>query len=327
MSRRPFVVNKACFHPEAPAGCGKVIRAHTLQRSGIIQRLVGIDNHVLSFYPLEYDDGGNPRIHPVGWREASTFLGFCVSHDSGLFSIIENQSFAGSDSQILLVGYRALCHELYQKQAATDAEQVLIDNLDRGKTESDQRMIQEMLAIQSAGRRTGLQELRILKGTYDEILRTGDYSALHTAVLWFRGDPCVASTGIVHVDFDLRGGRLQNLAKDPPPMHGLTFGVLSTTEGCAFVAAWPAEFHKCDEFIRSLLTYERDEVPSLLTEFFFAYVENTYFSEAWWSALPESNRKHLMHLAGIPVQYGYPLVYSRLRHVGWELTKTEVRLS
>lgn len=179
----------------------------------------------------------------------------------------------------------------------------------------------------SAGHRTGLLELRAFKGAYDHILRTGDYSLLHTAVLSFRGEPCLASTGTVHVDFDLHGKRLQNLATDPGPIHGLTFGVLSTSDGCAFVAAWPAEFHRCDNFIRSLLSFDQAEVPSVLAESFFAYVENTYFSKAWWSLLPEPSRRRLMHLAGIPIQYGNPLCYSGLRHVAWELTHSEIRVS
>lgn len=326
MLRRPFVENRICLHPDAPVGCGKVILAHTLQRSGIIRRLIGKDNHVLSFHPLEPDHGDNLRIHRVGWREASTFLGFCGVHDSALFSTIEREPFVGNDKQILLVGYRALCHELYQKQAAIDGEKVLAENLDRGKPESDQRQIQEMLAVASAGRQIGLREVRTLKQVYDDVLRTEGYSRLHSAALWFRGDSHVASTGAVHVDFDLRGNRLQNLARDPMPIHGFTFGMLSTSDGCAFVAAWPAEFEKCDVFIRSLLGHDPEEVPSLVVEFVFAYVENTCFSEAWWNALPQTNRERLMKLAGIPIHYGTALRYSGLRHVGWHLAERKVNL-
>ena len=326
MLRRPFVEKKTCLHPDAPAGCRKVIRAHTLQRSGIIRRLIGADNHVLSFHPLEPDHDGLLRIHRVGQREASTFLGFCGSHDATLFSAIEREPFVGSDKQILLAGYRALCHELYQKQAATDAEKVLAENLDRGMPESGQRRIQEMLAAASAGRQAGLKEVRGLKKVYEDILHTQDYSRVHSTVLWFRGAPHVASTGAVHVDFDLRGNRLQNLARDPMPIHGLTFGMLSTADGCAFVAGWPADFEKCDVFIRSLLSHCPEEVPSLLVEFFFAYVENTYFSEAWWEVLPQVNRDRLMQLAGIPIFYGRALRYSGLRHVGWNLAERRLRL-
>lgn len=325
--RRRFETKRTCFHPEAPAGCGKVIRAHTLQRSGIIQKLIGTDHHVQTFHPPEPDNNGHLKMHKVGWRKASTFCGFCESHDGMFFSAIENETFAGSPRQVLLVGYRALCHEIYQKEAATAAEGVLMENLDRGRPETDQREIQKSLAVLSAGRRTGLQEARELKKVYEHILHTNNYSLLHSVVLPFRGTPCVASTGTVHVDFDLHGNRMQNLAKDPSPVHGLTFGVVSIPDGCAFVAAWPAEFDKCDDFVRSLLSYGREEVASLLVEFFFKYVENTYFSETWWSALPTENKRRISDIVRMPIPYGTPLSYSGLRHVAWELEEPQIGLN
>jgi hypothetical protein len=279
------------------------------------------------FDPLDSTKSPSLSVQRVGWREASTFLGFCGAHDYDLFSGIENQPFLGSDRQILLIGYRALCHELYQKQAALEADPILRQTLDRGLSESDQRELQRLLAASAAGGRAGLNELWDLKAVYDQILRTEDYSLLHSLVLWFQGSPCVASTSIVHADFDLHGKRLQNLARDPAPIHGFTFAVIATAEGCAFVAAWLARFDKCDALIRSLLSYDSRELPSLLIEFFFAYVENTYFSEAWWSTLPEVNRSRLTHLAGIPVQYGNPFSYSGLRHVEWEHTQTNISLN
>jgi hypothetical protein len=125
-----------------------------------------------------------------------------------------------------------------------------------------------------------------------------------------------------------KGGanRLQNVAVDPAPLHGLTFGMISASGGYAFVAAWPASFQKCDDFIRSLVKRDKSELPSLLTEFFFAYVENTYFSPVWLTSLPGPNRRRLMDLANIRVQYGSAFFHSGLRHVGWELTKMEFQL-
>ena len=85
------------------------------------------------------------------------------------------------------------------------------------------------------------------------------------------------------------------------------------------------DFSKCDAFVRSLLSYDHSEIPSLLTEFFFAYVENTYFSQAWWcAALSEPSKRRLTSLAGIPVFYGRPLRYSGLKHVDWELARSDV---
>ena len=323
-TRQYFTRKKMCLHPDAPALCGKIVQAHTLQRSGIIRSVAASDNHVLSFHPLQLGTDDSPEIHRVGSRQASTFLGFCEHHDGILFAEIEQQPFIGSRRQVLLIGYRALCHELYQKLAATDAEPMLRDHLDRGAPPAHQALIQDMLNAMSAGRRLGLAELFSLKRFYDGALDGNDPGLMHHVILWFRGAPCLASTGAVHVDFDLNGVRLQNLGTAPSPAHSLTFGVVSTTDGCAVAAIWPATFHCCDRFIDSLMGQKEADVPSVLAEFFFAYVENTYFSEAWWIGLPEPSKKRLAELAAVVIQYGSPFYYSGLKHMELDLIQTNL---
>ena len=46
-----------------------------------------------------------------------------------------------------------------------------------------------------------------------------------------------------------------------------------------------------------LLSYESVAIPSVLTEFFFYYVENTYFSRQWWSSLPPEGQEKIKQLA------------------------------
>ena len=165
----------------------------------------------------------------------------------------------------------------------------------------------------------GLGDLLMVKRIYDQALRSDYYADFESAVITFFGVPTIASTGCVHVDFDLHGHRLQDLERDPSPMHGINFGVIKTTNGCAFVATWPKQYKSCALFIESLLNRNPSEVPSLLIKFYFAYVENTYFSEKWWNELPPENTQHLTQLAGTKCQYGAPLEKSGLRHTEMEV--------
>jgi hypothetical protein len=66
-------------------------------------------------------------------------LGFRGPGDDAFFSATEKEPFVASDWKILLAGYRAICHELYQKLAATDAKPVLSEALDGGLPEWRQR--------------------------------------------------------------------------------------------------------------------------------------------------------------------------------------------
>jgi hypothetical protein len=133
----------------------------------------------------------------------------------------------------------------------------------------------------------------------------------------FEGDISVASTGLVHTDFDVNGVRLQNLGDPNTFGQGLAFGVVATDTGGAVVFSWPSEYDACHSFMDTLLQRGVDELPSLVVQFMFAYVENTYFSHEWWHALPESAQKHIMRLARNTIQYGDPVDFSGDNFVGW----------
>ena len=78
---RPFFKRKQCLHPLASRdACGKVIAAHTIQRQGALASIVDETGHCLTFYPAMRQDSPEPQRR--GWREASTFVGFCNRHDS-----------------------------------------------------------------------------------------------------------------------------------------------------------------------------------------------------------------------------------------------------
>ncbi len=124
--KKTFAFNRkqVCLHPEAPKECSeKVIRAHTIQRGSSLKRIAE-DGHVFGFaYDLKALDlnKGNIGIKRVGINQASTFSGFCGHHDNLTFAPVENEPFTATDEQCFLLGYRAMCRELYQKQTALES--------------------------------------------------------------------------------------------------------------------------------------------------------------------------------------------------------------
>ena len=88
------------------------------------RKYVAVDGHVMQ-YSVE------PLLDPVtgiwvrprrrGINQATTFFGFCHKHDAELFRPLETTNFTFEPEQIALLGYRAICHDSYQKDAAIDA--------------------------------------------------------------------------------------------------------------------------------------------------------------------------------------------------------------
>ncbi len=107
-------------------------------------------------------------------------------------------------------------------------------------------------------------------------------------------------------------------------MESLPFGVVTAPEGGAVVFVW----RNCEtaprRFIESLLKLERRKLPSLLVQFMFAYVENTYFSAQWWESLSELGQEHINLLAGMSNAYYTEFSYLPLKLVPWKVTDISI---
>ena len=313
--------HKKCLHPLAgPGKCDKIVSAHTIQRSSVLERIIDSSNHVFTFYPQTPNSITGLQVHRVGWREASTFTGFCAKHDGPTFKPIETAAFVASKEQCFLVGYRALCHEVFQKTAALRTDSVIRNILDRGLPVEEQVRLQDTFAVMEAGTKKGLAEFQELKTTMDAQLLKKEYPGWSRTVITFRGDICVASTGVVSVNRDFDGRQLQILHHLDTPMESLFCGVAATPEGGAIVLTWPSTQAAPRAFMQSLMNRSSQRLSSLLVQFMFAYIENTVFSRLWWESLSELDSSHLTALAGISNAYYTDFSFSNSKLVPWEIT-------
>src|SRR5260370_26587189 len=78
------------------------------------------------------------------------------------------------------------------------------------------------------------------------------------------------------------------------------------------------------QFVESLLKNETRKLASLLVQFMFAYVENTYFSAQWWESLSDFARRHLNALAAISNPYYTTFPYLPLKLVPCEITSVSI---
>ena len=120
--RREFR-RKYCLHPDAPRGCSdKIVGAHTVQRA-MLEKFIAQDGHVgqiriTSHFDEEHKiQGLLAKPDPVGLNKATVFAGFCKAHDNDLFRPLENSPFNFQPKQIVLLGYRAICREVYGRDA------------------------------------------------------------------------------------------------------------------------------------------------------------------------------------------------------------------
>jgi len=314
---------KGCLHPSARAGrCGKVINAHTVQRSRILEQIKDEKNQVLTFYGCEMGgtDCVDPR--PVGWQDASTFPGFCTIHDT-VFSPVEREPFRATPEQVFLLGYRAICHELYQKRAALRSYPAVKPLIDRGRSISVQMEIQAQLAWYEDGFASGATWASASKQRMDQELLTGDYNDFASCVAYLSGPLTVTSSGVLTPTHDLRGGHIQDLSDTDVDLQQLMFSVARTESGPAAVFSWRRNHAAIGRFVESLLDYGVSTTPSVIVQMIFAYLENTFFSRLWWNELADSDKniiaKHAMNL----YPYDETVTYYRSTLIPWTLVAAD----
>ena len=308
--------DKQCLHPDASTHtCAKITAAHTIQKSNVLGSLVDTHNHVWTFAPDMRRTSGSGR-RSVGWKEASTFYGFCNVHDR-MFAPIESQVFAHTREQCFLTGYRALCHEIHLKQAAIRAYDFLSSAVDRGHKIADQIEIQKEFLLSKSGSIKGLELFVSMKRAMDVDFKTNDFSQWESLTVYFKGDLCVASTGVVSPNRTVCGREIQTLHDPLSEQESILFGTIRTQDGGAVVFVWRNHDSICKQFVSSLLTIPIKQLPQVLVQFMFAYVSNTFFSQAWWDTRTNAVRMHITELAEISNAYYSNFQYRPLPIVPW----------
>ncbi len=317
-----------CLHPLASReNCsGKIIDAHTIQRSASLAALVDETKHVRTFYPFEPMTSRADYPIRIGWHEASTFTGFCRKHDDEVFAPLEKFPYTGTIEQDFLLGYRALCHELHQKESVSQTSSILEAMLSRGVPVEVQQRIHRDLENSSAGTSHGLQNYERLKKLMDEQILSGNYEGWTRASIAFTGDLCMASTGVITPNRTITGEALQTLHDPNAEIEPLLISLVATQEGGVISMLWRSDHSAPDLFVRSLLA-ATENLPGFAVQTLFAYIENTFFSKQWWDSFPPEHQEHIRSIALMPNAYYTDFNYSDSIRMPWEISEvTEPRI-
>ena len=322
-----------CSHRDAgPNSCkGSIIKAHTIQRNGGLN-VIASNGHVYSLLQsrkLFEEDKYNPETGPnkVGIGEASTFAGFCAHHDDEVFAPVEKQPFQGTLEQIGLLGYRAVCHELFLKECSLEVAKILRD-LDRSFPVSQQVIHQQLISWWESGIVKAIEEIQVLKSFYESLVLGPSFENIGYYVVVFDSPPEIMCTGALQATHDFRGNQTAELGSLAVPAHWMTFSLIATDTGGAAVFSWPLPHFRSADVLKSLDDLTSEERSHAIVRFAFEFFENTYFSPEWWEGIEQEVRISLKErqVRGLDVFDGeqedpHPedcLRDDGLRTVGWQ---------
>jgi hypothetical protein len=294
-----------CGHPDAPNGCsGEVINSHTLQRGGALAAMAE-NGHVISARQATerlFQNKGRLVPQKTGVRSASTFPGFCNTHDTAFFLPVESGQLPLTRASAFLLSYRAMAYERHTKQAALAG----LDNLrrtgDAGLAYPAQVNIQQTLHHMIAGMRLGINDLQHWKDQLDQMHRSGDTSEIGLMAVTFEGVlPFVAAFGkLPTVDFQgvkrqsLMSRSVSALSLTVTVAAGRTVAVFSWFDGPQSAGA---------QMANSFANVAEDDRPSALLRYCLASTENIHMRPSWWDGLTKEERSD----ADVLTHMGLPL--------------------
>ncbi|MGO9570882.1 MAG: zinc chelation protein SecC [Desulfomonilaceae bacterium] len=295
-----------CSHPSASKlTCGdRIIRAHTVQRRGGLAA-ISEGGHVISIKDGMRDILKNEgRVVPrkAGISDASTFMGFCDSHDAAMFRPIEVGAPVLSRENAFLLSFRALAYELFTKRTVLRSIPIQRE-MDRGKPFYIQVAIQQYLNLNAQGMIRGLRDLTKWKLEYDSAYLSECCDAYSFYAVAFSEVLPVVSCGGFHPEFDFEANPLQRIGRGDVDFDHMTFNLTSLNGKGVAVFGWTqSESGPAEAFVNSFKCLPDSEKADAVLHLAFEQIENTYVRPSWWDQLSEEERQSVIQrfLSGVP---------------------------
>ena len=292
---RKYLERGICLHPEASrVNClAKISAAHSIQRT--ILKSIAEKNHVCCFKNVPTD----PRkpfyyLDKVGINRASTFYGFCGKHDNDLFKMLEDEPVVPTEEQVFLLGYRAVCRELFLKITSIRFFEKFIQRYDKNGVNINP--MDKWLFVDTflEGLRHWKFALEVEKDRLDDLLKSRDFSDLRYLIIHFDTTSVFFCSGAIAPEADFFGRQLQDLGDLSFIQDCLSFSVWNTKDSAIAVFSWHKESQKtCYSFVNSLLKKRSRRIPNLILNLTFEHCENVYFQCSWWDGLKRRDKKLL----------------------------------
>ena len=324
---RKTFAKKECLHPDAPEGCcGRIVRAHTVQKS--LLKKIANNNHVYTPGLEFHADGIQFKMMRKGIKQASTFTGFCSYHDDILFAPIEKRPLVLNEHHALLLTYRCLSKELFNKRRTAEIyAATVINDLEIGSFAREYARVLEtgtLLAIDN--------DWSVFQHIGESLTSESYYGSFYCA---FELDaiPDILCGGAANVNFDFNHNKLQ-FEDQERPLDLITLSLLPFNERGIAVFSWHEESIVNVKLMNSLLSHSFSEIPDAIVRLVFQYFDNFFAAPRWWERLPLNEKEALaarFESTFIPLPYRLPVDDIRadgVNYVDWKVTdiKTNLKL-
>ncbi len=285
-----------CLAP-GPVACPRTpIRSHSLQRKRTLTPLSEGTGHVVVMdMTQDLDNHLEIRGKPVGIsRHASIFHALCAEHDASLFRSIDTEELQHpTEHQLVLLAYRAILREAWEKQRALEHAISITKKI--VKDTSTSLELQTLSMIQSYGVQLGMQGIIRVKEAFDRcILNHHVDRAL--AVRWRHiSRPGFAVNGFFTPHFDAVGNRIHAKKGDQTNLPWATVDISFTDSGALVSCSYSRDHRRtAGELVNSVFR-RNDDVAFLegIWELVLRYTENFAIAPSAWERIDSRTQTNI----------------------------------
>ena len=284
--KRLFSHRRCMVPPQLTKQCGKeLIQAHTVSK-GKFLRSIARQNKVYSYHTSipNVVKKQESLVKLMSINKASTFNGFCKYHDNQLFQCIDNKPLMFDEKQCFALAYRAICRELYCKQAASQMLPVYEKTLD-GKRPDRQLDIMHFGLSTVLGNSLAVKDLLFLKQYLELHWVENKEFTLCSVVFQFAEELPFLCSGVAAPDYDFTASKIQDIADSDAIVENISVNALNENGKGYVIFSWAKPHTACARFIQSLLAETLENQSILIAQYLFKNLENVFMSPAWWDGL------------------------------------------
>lgn len=290
-----------CFHGGENCG-GIIIKAHTIQLNGILDKLAE-KGRVYMFRPNS-ESNMYSNLKLIGKGQATTFRGFCKKHDQEIFENIDKSDYElENKEQEFLFVYRALAKAYHSKKTTYQMNKNLVKNynqFDPSQLKGVRDFLNPTQQVQLKNFNLDLAQAlmlgseRILKPLekFREVMNSNlsdkNFNEIETLTLTFDEEFHLATSDLIIMEKDLLGKTINNGSNLFPlfltifPQNGKTFVLLSCFEQ-------DKDHYK--ELYKKLSSTTVMEQKEILSNILITYTFNLVLSPRVWEKF-DLNKKH-----------------------------------
>lgn len=289
-------IDKAPYRgvPCSSPGCGNVAvaRSHTIQRQKILETIVDSINSV--YQTKQHPDNHIDLLHRVGWKDASTFPGFCEACEVNKFRDVESSSATLTRETASLLIWRAVCLTRFRRAVEVKERAGIVS--DTKAYEISRELDDPSVPLGSAMiLKTRLSAFKSIDDWLQRFQRgdIGQHKRFRYFSVALEGAPfVVAGAAPVYFDFDRKVLASPRKFESTAPV--LSFASFVVDERPSIVFGYDSAEHAACRFVDQMRRQSYEMLAAYLPQIVLANCDTVYFSPTWWDDNATELDRHIV---------------------------------